>query len=598
MSELPGFTLPTVFDNPKGWGPSLSQPTANYKDIPYVPFSKGDKVNRVANWFASADGRDQRDGGRGGRGKQGRDGVQQTYGSNAASSFVYQAEEDEKSFSVVDNRGAALKKIGVRAVHGDRTRGGGRGGAARGPGGMQRLGHAGGRGGGRGGFGGAGGSGGGFRRRYGGWRDFGRDQHHRLASVKPTDEWELIQEIEFSRMADLSFSIRHVKEMGTYGKAGVYDHLYDRVNTRLERPLKASGTVRYDVTASEDPVLAKIASDNSDIKVFATDAVVAMLMASTVSFSAWDIVVNRVGDKLFLDKRGGGPLDFPSVNENAIEPPPESGEKAGSINSATMLAAESRDIVRKYIKQITSKATIDLEHPNPFNEDGGAEDDAKSVDDNAYRYRVFDLTARTGNDEDEDDASADASGAERCFMAVRTEIDGFTVSGSSKQREKQLFIRALTQHDINATGAGDALDWRTKLDSQRAAVIAIENKNNSSKIARWAFQAILADADQMRIGFVSRATPRDRTRHGILGFQSYTPTDLLAQHKLTQFKGWGIIKAIVDMCLQLEEGRYVIMRDPNRSVICMYSVPLTTFDNDDDASTVASPAAADDASEL
>ncbi|KAJ2383464.1 hypothetical protein GGI23_007138, partial [Coemansia sp. RSA 2559] len=124
MSDLPGFTLPTVFDNPKGWGPSTSQPTLNFKDIPYVPFSKGDKVNRVANWFTSSDGRDQRDGGRGGRGKQGRDGGPQTYGSNAASSFVYQAEEDEQSFSVVDNRGAALKKIGVRAVHGDRTRGG------------------------------------------------------------------------------------------------------------------------------------------------------------------------------------------------------------------------------------------------------------------------------------------------------------------------------------------------------------------------------------------------------------------------------------------------------------------------------------------
>ncbi|KAJ2847588.1 hypothetical protein GGI22_005934 [Coemansia erecta] len=318
-------------------------------------------------------------------------------------------------------------------------------------------------------------------------------------------------------------------------------------------------------------------------------------MASTVSFSAWDIVINRVGDKLFLDKRDGGPLDFPSVNENAIEPPPEAGDKAGSINSATMLAAESRDIVRKYIKQITSKATIDLEHANPFNEDSNESDADKSVDDNAYRYRVFDLTARSEGSDDEGEASADAS-AERCFMAVRTEIDGFTMSGN--QRQKQLFIRALTQHDINATGAGDALDWRSKLDTQRAAVIAIENKNNSSKIARWAFQALLAAADQMRIGFVSRATPRDRTRHGILGFQSYTPSDLLAQHKLSEFKGWGIIKAIVDMCLQLDEGRYVIMRDPNRSVICLYSVPPGTFDNDDneDASTAAP--AADDASEM
>ncbi|KAJ1733166.1 hypothetical protein LPJ72_003011 [Coemansia sp. Benny D160-2] len=581
MSDLPGFTLPSVFDNPKGWGPSTSQPTINYKDIPYVPFSKGDKVNRVANWFTSSDGRDQRDG-RGGRGKQGRDGSQQTYGSNAASTFVYQAEEDEQSFSLVDNRGAALKKIGVRAVHGERTRGGRGGGSA---GGMQRLGHAGGRGGGK--F--AGGSGG-FRRRYGGWRDFGRDQHRRLASVKPTDEWQLMQEIEFSRMADLSFSVGDVKELGTYGKVGVYDHAYDRVTSRLERPLKAAGTVRYNVTASEDPVLAKIASTSNEVKVFATDAVVALLMASTVSFSAWDIVVNRVGDKLFLDKRDGGPVDFPPVNENATEPPPEASDKTGSINSAPMLALESRDIVRNYIKQITGKASIDLEHANPFNE--GASDADKTADDNAYRYRVFDLSARADGSDDEADAPANDSG-ERCFMAVRTEIDGVIAAGAQKQR--QLFIRALTQHDINATGAGNAFDWRAKLDTQRAAVIAIENKNNGSKLARWAFQAVLADADQIRLGFVARASPRDRTRHGILGFQSYVPTDMLAQLKLSEFKAWGIVKAIVDMCLQLDEGRYVIMRDPNRSVICLYSVPPGTFENDDAEDAPLSAPATDDA---
>ncbi|KAJ2115714.1 hypothetical protein IW146_002088 [Coemansia sp. RSA 922] len=575
MSDLPSFTLPTVFDNPKGWGPSNTKQAKEIRDIPYIPFSKSDKINRVANWISPADTRDQRDGGRN-RGR--RDMVQQTYGSNSASAFVFQAEADEESFSLVDNRGTAVKKIAVRAVHGGGARGGARGGRG-GRGGMQRLGYGGGRG---GKF--AGGAGG-FRKRFG-WRDNDREQHHRYASVKPTDEWELVQDIEFSRMRDLSFSVREPKDIGFYGSVGVYDQGYDRVNTRLERPLKVSGSVRYNATASEDPVLTKLSEKAGDVKVFATDSVIATLMASTVSMSAWDVVVNRVGDKLFFDKRDGGPLDFPSVNENAQIPPAEASEKEpNSINSASMLAVEARDATYNYIKQVTEQRAINYENPNPFNEQNEA---GETPDDNAYRYRLFDLSARAGkpSHDDDDEEEEDVVIGERVLMAIRTEVDGVVISGQTK---KQMFIRALTQHDITAVGAGKALDWRQKLDSQRGAVVATEMKNNATKLARWAFQAVLAGAEQLKVGFVSRVSPRDRTRHGVLGFQTYRPSDFISQLGFSEYSGWGIVKALVDMCLEMPEGRYVIMRDPNKPLIKIYSVPAGAFEDngEDDASTAA-----------
>ncbi|KAJ2631716.1 hypothetical protein GGF44_003908 [Coemansia sp. RSA 1694] len=589
MSDLPSFTLPTVFDNPKGWGPANTQQANEFKDIPYIPFSKSDKINRVANWISQPDPRDQRDGGRN-RGR--RDMVQQTYGSNTASAFVFQAEADEESFSLVDNRGTAVKKIAVRAVHGGGARGGGARGGRGGRGGMQRLGYAGGRG---GRFGGGGGGGpGGFRKRYG-WRDNEREQHHRYASVKPTDEWELVQDIEFSRMRDLSFSVREPKDIGYYGKVGVYDPAYDRVNTRLERPLKASGSVRYNATASEDPVLTKLSEQSGgDIRVFATDSVIATLMASTVSMSAWDVVVNRVGDKLFFDKRDGGPLDFPSVNENAQQPPAEASEKEpASINSAPMLAVEARDITYNYIKQVTALNTIAYENPNPFNAQNEA---GETPDDNAYRYRLYDLSANAGKKstyEDEDEEEEQPAEGERCLMAIRTEVDGVVVSGQTK---KQMFIRALTQHDITAVGAGKALDWRQKLDSQRGAIVATEMKNNATKLARWAFQAVLAGAEQLKVGFVSRAMPRDRTRHGVLGFQTYRPSEFISQLGFSEYSGWGIVKALVDLCLEMPEGRYVIMRDPNKPLIRLYSVPAGTFDDngEEDAESVLVVAAEED----
>ncbi|KAK8602971.1 hypothetical protein V6N13_085173 [Hibiscus sabdariffa] len=52
-----------------------------------------------------------------------------------------------------------------------------------------------------------------------------------------------------------------------------------------------------------------------------------------------------------------------------------------------------------------------------------------------------------------------------------------------------------------------------KLETQRGAVLATELKKNANKLAKWTTQAILANADLMKSGYVSR----DHFRHVILG---------------------------------------------------------------------------------
>lgn len=47
MSEKAFFIPPVIEDNPDGWGP-CAIPTA-FKDIPYQPFSKGDRLGKVKN---------------------------------------------------------------------------------------------------------------------------------------------------------------------------------------------------------------------------------------------------------------------------------------------------------------------------------------------------------------------------------------------------------------------------------------------------------------------------------------------------------------------------------------------------------------------
>lgn len=45
------FEVPNVIENEEGWGP-CSVPE-QYKDVPYAPFSKNDKVGKASDWMNS-----------------------------------------------------------------------------------------------------------------------------------------------------------------------------------------------------------------------------------------------------------------------------------------------------------------------------------------------------------------------------------------------------------------------------------------------------------------------------------------------------------------------------------------------------------------
>ena len=43
------FSIPTLHDNVDGWGPCTVP--EEYKDIPYAPFSKSDRLGKAADWI-------------------------------------------------------------------------------------------------------------------------------------------------------------------------------------------------------------------------------------------------------------------------------------------------------------------------------------------------------------------------------------------------------------------------------------------------------------------------------------------------------------------------------------------------------------------
>eukprot|EP00105_Crassostrea_gigas_P036879 XP_019921027.1 PREDICTED: eukaryotic translation initiation factor 3 subunit D [Crassostrea gigas] len=82
------FNPPQIQDNPSGWGPCAIPD--QFKDLPYQPFSKGDRLGKVSDW-TGATYQDKRHLGK----------YSSAFGGGA-SQYAYFHEEDENSFQLVD----------------------------------------------------------------------------------------------------------------------------------------------------------------------------------------------------------------------------------------------------------------------------------------------------------------------------------------------------------------------------------------------------------------------------------------------------------------------------------------------------------------
>lgn len=173
----------------------------------------------------------------------------------------------------------------------------------------------------------------------------------------------------------------------------------------------------------------------------------------------------------------------------------------------------------------------------------------------AYRYRKFTL------------------GGIR--LVARCELHGWL---NKRGEDQNITVYALNEWDSKYA---DGVNWRQKIDQQRGAVLATELKNNSCKLAKWTAQSILAGADQMKLGYVSRVSTTNPYEHAILATQFFKPKELAQQINLSVNNMWGIIKMICELLMNKPEGKYVLLKDPNKATVRLYSVPLS-FDEDEE----------------
>jgi translation initiation factor 3 subunit D len=521
------FGVPQVAENQDGWGPDASSVPSQLEHVPYAPFSKGDRVGRASDWTGQAF-----------KYNQGRFDRNNPAG---ASVFNFFHNEDEDSFHLVDTRPPPRPKYGGRRFQQrfqrrDRDEGRRDGGRDSGAGAdrerqrRERL----------------------QQQKRGQWNAYWQDKNApRIiynSSVDIRPEWAVLEQIPLTSLSKLSYEVGEPEDVTTCGTLEYYNKTYDRVTPKTEKPLERFENRQfYKVTTTDDPVIRRLLLEDENVgTVFATDAILATLMCSPRSVYSWDIVIQKVGNKLFLDKRDAS-FDLLTVYETAQEPIPEEKD---SINSVHSLSQEATFINQNFSQQVLQKdgKKFQFKEPNPF---ASENEEVASV---AYRYRKWKL-------------DADITLVARCELHGVSEVKG---------SEVLLTINALNEFDSRITG----VDWRQKIENQRGAVLATELKNNANKLAKWTAQALLSGADQMKLGYVSRVHPKDNFNHTVLTIQGYKPKEFAGQINLNVNNMWGILKTIVDICTKLDEGKYLLVKDPNKPTVRLYSVPADAFEND------------------
>uniref|UniRef100_A0A5S6QNB0 Eukaryotic translation initiation factor 3 subunit D n=1 Tax=Trichuris muris TaxID=70415 RepID=A0A5S6QNB0_TRIMR len=527
--------------NPNGWGPMEVPET--FRSLPYQEFDRFERINKIADW-TSMPCKDER---------------RYTTGANRQAAvsnqaYAYQQEEEDSLFQVVDNartpkpavtRGTKLRMaqqvrtslISERrnqsqvsnkaAKHRERDR-------------HSQLRHL------QKQFQ--------LRQRYS--NHFVPQMKARQPSVQIRADWKVIQEFDLHRLQKLKLpSIEPGEDISNerYGTLEYYDRSYDRLSSRNEILLQRVHRIFFTVTTTDDPVIEKL-SKNKMYTVFGTDVIIATLMTCNRSVYSWDVVIHRVGQKLFFDKRLASDLDYPTVSETATEPPQEEGN---AINSPANLAMEAMYINQNFSQQVLKMGEEKYQFDHAEVPYANNESPIGNIASKGYRYRKWDL----GNN---------------IIMVCRCEHDGVMLGTDGSIQF--LTIKAFNEWDHRIAGG---IDWRSKIDTQRGAILATELKNNSCKLAKWTIQAMLAGSQYLKFGYISRIHPRDSSKHVVLGIQQFKTTEFAMQINLNMDTAWGILRCIIDKCLSLPPGKYLLMKDPNKPLLLLYKINAEAFEDED-----------------
>jgi len=336
----------------------------------------------------------------------------------------------------------------------------------------------------------------------------------------------------------------NVKEILSIGSLKEYDKTLElRAVPKKEQPLVTSQnaiTLRYGLT--DDKVFLDLIDADSgvaDATVYTTDAVLSAILTVKNSVFPWDVRVTKINNQIIFDqseKERTSYIDMLTVNENT------SGNLPEEEKDLIRLCVEATNSNKNFIYQVAKgeeKNWTNLKY-----------DDEDLPEKKLYKYRKWVLEGKFN-------------------IVVRSEIDSYTkkVDPETEVESIQyLKVVALNEFDLSA-------DWRSKLETTRGALISSEFRNNSCKISKWLCQAVLADVDTVKVGFVSRVAPKDLTKHSVLLVETMKTTTLMQTIGYKLKDNWSIMKHLIETIQKQEDGTYALVKLPYKQSIRIYRIP-------------------------
>lgn len=531
---MSSFQLPPLGDH-NCWGPPpvvsgesvlsiVSAPASEtLQDLPYHPFNKADKLFRISDWTAPV--RDDR------------------FKRDALGLGEEDPEADEGgAFSLVDNRPKLKPRYGNkftgnkktapsynnnnRSIRGPRL---GRGGAA-GRNGQRRP-----------------------MRRWA-YAQADRERALREASVQIAEEWKHVQDLDMIQLGNYVADVDDGEDIEFAGSLQSFNPVFNRVTPRQPSTLnKFENRRHFTASTSEDSILLEMIQ-NKQGQVFATDSILSCLMAAPRSVTPWDIIVQKQGDILIFDKRPLSRIDYVPVNETWTE---QFASDKESVNHPDQLSIEATFINHSFSQQILSSTapSHNFDRSNPFLDALDKGQEAAHV---AFRYRKWELPG----------------GVE---LVARCSLNGFTEKKDSEGEKSFFLARALNEADSKLQGS---VDWRQKLESQTGAVLASEMRNNGYKLARWTAESVLSGADDVKLGFVSRVNPKNNNKHAILMTKQYSPQTFADSVNVKVKNLWGTLSTLISHLKKLDDGHYLLSRDPNKTQLHIHAIPANAFEHE------------------
>ena len=398
-------------------------------------------------------------------------------------------------------------------------------------------------------------------------RRFYNDQKDQKPPSIAVDEehWKLAAEIELSELTGVTFEPTESDDLLFAGSLLPFNPAFSRIVPRSAVPLQRYESKQwFAASTTEDPILNRMI-DEGEGDVYATDSILSVLMAANKSVHGWDIVLKKADGKLVFDKRADSKIDYLSVNENHSD---TLSEDRDNINHADHLSLEATLIAHNFSEQCLSpQPPMEFAEANPFLSSLNAGNEPAHV---AFRYRSYGL----------------GGGVK---LIARSSVNGYSVKAGDADNPLYFISRALNEFDSKLS---NSVEWKQKLDTQTGAALAIEMKNNAFRLARYVSEMAVSGADEVKLGFVSRVNSRNSYKHSVLMCKSYDPDTFASSINIRVKALWGSLKVLVDRLRLLDDGHYLLWRNPNKPAIHVYSTPPDAFVVSDSADAPAEGAAA------